>query len=83
MSKIEEQFPEFVHEVKNLTTDQLKNRIATLQQVLAESEAHKEENDALKSARAQVSELNGPYLDVRKAVKLKTAHILDLLKEKP
>lgn len=80
--KCEKAYPEFVEEVYNLTSEALKARIVSLQQGLEESEAHKEANDTLKEARAQVTELNGPYLDVRKAVRLKTSYLIELLREK-
>jgi hypothetical protein len=83
MSKdIRKEHPDFVQEVDTLTGDQLKARIVQLQQALEESNAHKEANDDLTAAKANVTELNGPYQDVRKAVQLKTKYLIELLKEK-
>jgi len=76
---IESEYKEFAAEVRNLSPVDLKNRIAGLQQALEESEAHKEQNEALNEARNQVSLLSGPYRDVKKAVKLKTKYLLELL----
>lgn len=80
--KVQKSYPDFVQEVDTLTIDQLKARIVQLQQALEESEAHKEANEALASAKAELSELSGPYRDVKKAVGLKTKYIIELLKEK-
>lgn len=80
--KVQKEYPDFVIEVDGLPVEALKARIVQLQQSLEESEEHKESNDSLKEARAQVSELAGPYRDVKKAVKLKTKYIIELLKTK-
>lgn len=82
MKNCEELHPEFTKEVTSLTTDQLKERVYQLQKGLEESEAHKDANDELKAARANVSELSAPYRDVKAAVKLKTKYILELLDKK-
>lgn len=81
-TKVQKQYPDFTAEVDNLPVEALKSRIVQLQQALEESEAHKEENESLKSARTEVTELSGPYRDVKKAVKLKTSYLIELLKEK-
>lgn len=80
--KCQKDYPEFCQEVDALGADALKARIVSYQQSLAESEACKENDDELKQARAKVSELNGPYQDVKKAVKIKTSYLVELLAEK-
>jgi uncharacterized small protein (DUF1192 family) len=80
--KVQKEYPGFANEVDNLSVPELKERIVGMQKALEESEAHKEENDELKSLRAQVLELSAPYRDVKKAVKAKTSYILELLKDK-
>ncbi len=80
--QIQELYPDFADEVVRLDTEALKGRIVSLQQQLEESEVHKEANEALKDARNTVNELMGPYRDVRKAVKLKTKYLVELLSEK-
>lgn len=81
-AKIQKEFPDFCNEVDKLPAEALKARVVGLQQALEESEAHKENNDELHDARAAVQELAAPYRDVKKAVKLKTKYVLDLLKER-
>lgn len=80
--KVQKEYADFAQEVESLTVAQLEDRIVGMQKALEESEEHKENNEALKAARAEASELSGPYRDVKKAVRLKTKYILELLAEK-
>lgn len=80
--KCQKEYPDFVAGVESLTSDQLKARVVQLQQFLEESEAAKENDDALKQARAQLTEYGAPYRDVKKAVKIKTKYLIELLSEK-
>lgn len=73
---------EFRDEVWGQTTSQLEDRIATLQKQLDESEEHKSENVALRDAKYEVSIIEGPYNDVKKAVKVKTKFLIELIKDK-
>jgi len=77
--KVQKEYPDFCKEVDNLPSEALRGRIVALQQALGESEDHKEANEALQNARAEVNELAGPYRDVKKAVKAKTSYLLTLL----
>ncbi len=78
--KIQTEYPDFCAEIENLAEEYLRERIVKMQQELQESEEHKESNEALAEARAAVKELSGPYRDVKKAVKAKTAYIIEILK---
>lgn len=80
--KVQKQYPDFAKEVDQLGPEDLRSRIVGLQKGLQESEEHKEANETLADAQSAVAELLGPYRDVRKAVKLKTKYVLELLKEK-
>lgn len=73
---------EFMESVMGLSNKELEARISQMQKALDESEEHREANEALKNAKDEVKLLSGPYNDVKKAVKLKTKYIIDLLKEK-
>jgi len=79
-TKTQKEYPDFCNEVNSLTSEQLKARIVQLQQALSESEEHKNSNEVLQAAKAEIKELSGPYRDVKKAVKSKTAYILELLR---
>jgi hypothetical protein len=81
MSKIKE-YPRFVSEVASLSVEDLKARIVQLQQALEESEEQKESDNDLRDAKHVVLELSEPYKEVKKAVKVKTKHIIDLLKKR-
>lgn len=78
---IEQKHKEFADEVRKLDAEALKARIVALQKGLQESEEHRENNEALHDAKETVRMLQEPYNDVRKAVKLKTKYILELLLE--
>jgi transketolase len=82
LEKLDAAYPEFANEVNGLAVQDLKNRIAAYQKELQESEEHRESNEPLAEAKAEVKELSGGYNDVRKAVKLKTKYLISLIKEK-
>lgn len=73
---------EFKEEVDALSVAVLEARITRMQKDLDESEEHKKDNIPLNTAKEEVKELSGPYNDVKKAVKLKTKYIIELIKEK-
>lgn len=73
---------EFKEEVDSLSVDDLEIRISNMQKGLDESREHKKENVALQKVSAEKAELEGPYKDVEKAVKVKTKYIIELIKEK-
>jgi len=73
---------EFKEEVDRLSVQQLEARISRMQKDLDESREHKKNNDALNKVKAEKAELEGPYNDVEKAVKVKTKYIIELIKEK-
>lgn len=80
--KCQKEYPDFCKEVDKLNAADIRTRIVGLQQALEESEAHKADNKPLADAKAEVKVLNEPYRDAKKAVKLKTAYLVDLLKER-
>lgn len=73
---------QFRDEVWGLSVEKLEDRIANLQKALDESEEHKKENQALKDAKDEVSMLDGPYKDLKKAVQVKTKFLIELIKDK-
>lgn len=73
---------EFADEVRGQSVQALEARITRMQKDLDESEEHRAQNVSLNNAKDEVKELSGPYNDVRKAVKLKTKFIIELIKEK-
>lgn len=73
---------EFESSVLGLSVTQMKERIAQMQKDLDESEEHKKENQALSNLKSEVATIEGPYNDVKKAVKIKTKYLIELIKEK-
>jgi hypothetical protein len=73
---------EFKDEVDALGIPALEARITRMQKDLDDSEEHKKNNEALNKVKAEKAELEGPYNDVKKAVKVKTKYIIELIKEK-
>lgn len=73
---------EFKEEIDTLSIPVLEARITKMQKNLDESREHKKNNVALQKVSAEKSELEGPYSDVEKAVKIKTKYIIELIKEK-
>ena len=73
---------EFKEEVDRLSIQQLEARISRMQKDLDDSEEHKKNNEALNKVKNEKAELEGPYNDVKKAVKIKTKYIIELIKEK-
>lgn len=73
---------EFKESVDALKVPELNSRISQLQKDLEESEEHKELNEALQQARAEVSELSGPYRDFKKSVSIRTKYLIALIREK-
>jgi hypothetical protein len=80
--RIHDEFPEFASEVQSLETDALKARIVSLQQALEESDEAKEADEGLKEAKAAYDLAVGPYRDIRKAVRMKTKFLIDMLKDR-
>lgn len=80
-SVVAKELPEFTSECSNLTVDDLNYRLA---QLAKDGEAVAEAKDAdpwLETARAQVTELSGPYRDAKKTIQMKSQYIIALLKD--
>jgi hypothetical protein len=80
--KVQKELPEFVSEVASLSVEQLDARLAQLAKDADAVEQAKEADEALEQARERAAELNAPYVDSRKALRLKSRYIVELLKEK-
>lgn len=81
-TQAEEDYPEFVEEVNNATSEQLTERLAQLAKSREEIQDSKEADDALAEAKSTASELAAPYRDAQKAVRLKSRFIIATLKER-
>lgn len=82
IEKVQASHPVFCKEVDNLSLSDLKQRIVSLQQSLQQSEEAKNADESYQQTKFAAKEMAAPYSDIRKAVKLKTQYIIELLKEK-
>lgn len=80
--KVKDQDSTFVDEVRNLTPDQIKERMVKLTQYEVDLvEARKEDMD-LKSAKEKLALCSSTYSEPLKANKLKREFLLQVLREK-
>jgi hypothetical protein len=80
--KVQKKFPEFANEVNGLSVDDLSARISRLAQADADNSEARENDNELAEASARHSELKAPYEDAKKAIKLKSRYLRNLIKEK-
>ncbi len=79
---IRDDMPEFAEEVQGITEVELNERLA---QLAKDAEAVNDAQDAdedLQEARDKASQLNAPYVDSKKAVRLRSRYIILLLKQR-
>lgn len=80
--KVQKEFPEFADEVLNLPEADLIKRITTLAQGARANDESKKADAQLQGARSDAKVFAAPYNDFKKAVKLKTTYILNLLEDR-
>lgn len=80
--KVQEEQPEFAGEVAGLSVDQLNARLADQAKAAEWNEQAKEDDEELEEAQAHASELGAPYRDAKKAIRLRSRYLIDLIKEK-
>jgi hypothetical protein len=74
--------PEFVEEVSKLSLEEIDARLAQLAKDSEAMQEQKDANEALSLAREVAKELNAPYVDAKKAIRLKSRYLISLLKDK-
>ncbi len=84
MRTIEEKLnnPEFVKEVNNLSVEQIDKRLAELAKSADDVQQAKEADEQLALAKDQAKEFGAPYREAKKALALKTAYVVGLIKER-
>ncbi len=80
--KIEKELPEFINEVVGLSVEQLNSRLSQLAKDYESIEEAKKADEGLEEARNTAKELGAPYREGKKAVRMKSAYIVALIKEK-
>lgn len=82
MKKIETELPEFTAEVRSLLSGDLEQRLLELTKASMEVDDSKEDDQELQETKDKLKELNAPYSEAKKTIKMKTKYILTLLKDK-
>ena len=80
--RVQKELPDFASEAEALDASSLEDRIVELAKGLEEVEKAKEADTALQEARENAKELNAPYLESKKVIRLKTSYLVQLLEEK-
>jgi hypothetical protein len=81
-STVEKKYPEFVNEVAGMPLAELEKRLSTYAKQVERVNTDLEDNQKIASARELLSELLGPYRDTKKALRLKTKYVIELIKER-
>lgn len=79
---VESEMPEFVSEVSGLAVDALEDRLVQLVRNMGEVNKAKEEDEGLAAAREAAKQANAPYVEAKKAIRLKIDYLLHLSDEK-
>lgn len=81
-TKAQKEFPEFTDSVDSLKLQDLETNMLTLAKYREETELAKQKDEALAKAKEEVKELQAPYNDALKALKIKMAYLGVLIQEK-
>lgn len=79
---IQESHEAFAQEVDRMSVADLDRRLNLLAKHGEEIDEEKENNEGLKEAREALNQISGPFRDAKKANKLKTKYVIQLIKEK-
>lgn len=81
-TKAQKDYPEFTDSVDSLKLAELESNLLRLAKYREETEMAKKKDEALEKARAEVKELQAPYNDALKALKIKMAYLGLLIQER-
>lgn len=79
---IETEMPEFVSEVASMPIELLEGRLVELVRGMQEVTKAKEADEGLAAAREAAKQANAPYVDAKKALRLKIDYVLHLADER-
>lgn len=79
---VEKEMPEFASEVAGLSVEGLEGRLVQMAKSLEEVEEAKEADEGLAAAREAAKQANAPYVEAKKAIRLKSSYLVHLVKEK-
>lgn len=81
-TKAQKDYPEFTDSVDSLKVEELESNMLRMAKYREETELAKQKDEALEKAKEQVKELQAPYNDALKALKVKMAYLGVLIQEK-
>lgn len=81
-TKAQKEHPAFTDSVDGLPVDKLEANLLTLAKYREETEMAKKKDQGLEKAKAEVQELQAPYNDALKALKIKMAYLAILIEER-
>lgn len=81
-TKVQTDYPEFTDGVDSLPVDKLEENMLKYAKYREETEMAKKKDEALEKAKNEVKELQAPYNETLKALKLKMAYLGLLIQEK-
>ncbi len=90
--KVEKEYPEFAVEVSAMSVESLEKRLSTCAKQMEEVQSvldgsstnpeHQKAVTAISSTKEVLKEMTGPFVDVKKALRLKTKFLIESIKEK-
>lgn len=80
--KVQKDYPEFTDSVDSLKLADLESNMLQMAKYREETEMAKKKDEELEKAKAEVKELQAPYNDALKALKLKMAYLGLLIKDR-
>lgn len=81
-TKAQKDYPEFTDSVDSLQLADLEKNLLTLAKYREETEMAKKKDEELEKAKEEVKELQAPYNDALKALKVKMAYLGLLIQER-
>ena len=81
-TKAQKDYPEFTDGVDNLQLAELESNMLRLAKYREETEMAKKKDEALEKAKDMAKELQAPYNDALKALKIKMAYLGILIQER-
>ena len=80
--KVQELYPDFAKEVANKDVDALNTTLLNLAKGAVDNQLAQEADEALAQAKAEAKEFGAPYRDIKKAIRLKSHYLRQLISEK-
>jgi len=82
MKKVEKDYPEFVDAVNSLAGNDLEKRILEYAKQQEQIDEELSNNEIIKTIKDNLKETRSPFVDAKKAVKLKMRYLMALLEER-